>query len=165
MSHFYQIKRDLDVKFLNFYRRFIRNFFKIVKSLIRLFKKNVKFEWFEKCQKTFNRLKNQIIQTLILAHFNVELEIIIESNSFDYVSTRMLSQKKTNEIIRSVIFFFKTLLSAECNYEIYDKKLLVIVKYFEKWRSDLQSIDVSIKILTDHRSLKYFMITKKLNRR
>jgi hypothetical protein len=151
------------VEFLNFYRRFIRNFFKIANSLVRLSKKNVKFDWSQKCQMTFDQLKNQIIHVSILAHFNVELKIIIESDFSDYVSAEVLSQKEENEIVKSVVFFFKTLLSVECNYEIYDKELLVIVKCFEKWRSDFQSASVSIKILTDHRSLEYFMITKKLN--
>ncbi len=72
---------------------------------------------------------------------------------------------KKKKIIRFVVFFSKELLSAKCNYEIYDKKLLIIIKCFEKWKSELQSAIVSIKVFIDHRNLKYFMIIKKLNRK
>ena len=101
----------------------------------------------------------------VLAHFDARLETIIESDSSDYVSAEVLSQKGEDEVIRPVAFFSKTLLSAECNYEIYDKELLAIIRCFEEWRPELQSVEKPIKILIDHKALKYFMTTKKLNRR
>ena len=55
--------------------------------------------------------------------------------------------------------------SIECNYEIYDKKLLAIIRCFEKWRFELETTDLLMKIFTDHKSLEYFMITKKLIKR
>jgi hypothetical protein len=64
-----------------------------------------------------------------------------------------------------MIYFSKTLFFAECNYEIYDKELLAIIRCFEQWRAELQSVKTFINVLIDHKSLKYFMITKKLNRR
>jgi hypothetical protein len=81
---------------------------------------------------TFDQLKNQIIHAFILTHFNVELKIIIESDFSNYFSAEVLSQKEENEIVRLIVFFSKTLLSVECNYEIYDKELLIIVKCFEE---------------------------------
>ena len=30
------------------------------------------------------------------------------------------------------------MIFVECNYEIYDKKLLIIIKIFEKWKSELK---------------------------
>ena len=54
---------------------------------------------------------------------------------------------------------------AKCNYMIYDKELLAIVKSFETWRPELASVssDHLVKVLTDHRNLKHFMTTKQLN--
>ncbi len=77
----------------------------------------------------------------------------------------ILSQKENDDLIKSIIYFFKTLFSAECNYEIYDKELLAIIRCFEQWRSELQSIKSFINVLIDHKSLKYFMTIKKLNKR
>jgi hypothetical protein len=43
--------------------------------------------------------------------------------------------------------------------------LLTIIRCFEQWRAELQSIESFINVLIDHKSLKYFMIIKKLNKR
>ena len=61
----------------------------------------------------------------------------------------------------------KRMSSTKCNYEIYDKKLFVIIKTFEKWRSKCvdTSIECSIKIFTNHQNLKYFMTSKNFNKK
>ena len=53
--------------------------------------------------------------------------------------------------------------SAECNYMIYNKKFLAIVKNFKMWHSKLASTTDQVKVYIDHRNLEYFMITKQLN--
>ena len=60
----------------------------------------------------------------------------------------------------AVAYFSKKLTPAECNYMIYDKKLLAIVKSFEMWRPELASAAGQVKVYTDHRNLEYFMTTK-----
>ena len=49
----------------------------------------------------------------------------------------MLSQLDGNGVLRPVAFFFKKHSPAECNYEIYDKELLAIMRSFEEWRPHL----------------------------
>ncbi len=158
-------KRFKRLKFVNFYKRFIKNFSKIVKSLIRLTRKNQSFYWSQNCQIAFEQLKKRVIESSILSYFSSELETFLESNSFDYVSIEILSQKENDDHIKSVIYFSKTLSFAECNYEIYDKELLTIIRCFEQWKAELQSIKSLINVYIDHKSLKYFMITKKLNKK
>ncbi len=155
------------MRFCNFYKRFIRNFAKIVKSLIKLIRKNVSFLWNEICKQTFELLKKTIIETSILAHFDSKKQIYIKNDSSDFVFAKMLLQMKENDELHFVTFFSKNLASIECNYEIYDKKLLVIVRCFEQWRFELLFIEsnVFVKILIDHKNLKYFMFMKQLNRK
>jgi hypothetical protein len=162
-THLKEIQTFL--RFVNFYRRFIKDFFKVAKSLIKFIKKNHLFIWTKNCQTAFDELKKQMIETSILFYFSFELDTFLKSNSSNYVSIEVLSQKENDDLIKSVIYFFKTLSSAECNYEIYDKKLLTIIRCFEQWRAKLQSIELSTNVLIDHKSLKYFMTTKKLNKR
>jgi RNase H-like domain found in reverse transcriptase len=52
--------------------------------------------------------------------------------------------------------------SAECNYEIHDKEMLVIIRALEQWRVELEGLQSKdpIQILTDYRVLEYF-ITKR----
>jgi hypothetical protein len=72
-----------------------------------------------------------------------------------------------NEVLRPVAFYSKKMSPAECNYEIYDKELLAIVRAFEEWRLELAGLDSDkpTKVLTDYRNLQWFMITKQLNQR
>ena len=116
------------------------------------------------CQATSDRLKTQVIEISILAYFNFELKTIVKSNSSNFIFAEVLSQKNVDDVIKFEIFFSKSVLSIECNYEIYDKKLLIIICCFEEWRFKLQSIVNFIWMLIDHKSLKYFMTTQKLNR-
>ena len=62
---------------------------------------------------------------------------------------------------------FKQISLVESNYKIYDKKLLVIVRAFEKWHSKYVEISMKelIKVINDHKNLKIFMSIKSLNRR
>ncbi len=50
----------------------------------------------------------------------------------------------------------------ECNYEIYDKELLTIVKVFKEWRPELAGIlkKDPIQVLTNYKSLEWFISTK-----
>ena len=54
---------------------------------------------------------------------------------------------------------------AKCNYEIYDKELLAIIKIFEMWKSELENTEDLVQIIIDHQNLEYFMSSKILNRR
>jgi hypothetical protein len=110
-------------------------------------------------------LKKRVIEAFVLSYFSFELETFLEIDSFDYVSIEVLFQKKNDDLIKSITYFSKTFFFIECNYEIYDKKLLTITCCFEQWRVELQLIESLINVLINHKSLKYFMITKKLNKR
>jgi hypothetical protein len=167
-STFENLKQiQIFLEFCNFYKRFIRNFVKIVKSLIKLTRKDVLFSWNEACKIAFELLKRTVIEASILTYFDLKKQTYIKSDFFDFVFARILSQIRKNDELHLVTFFSKNLVLIECNYEIYDKKLLTIVRCFEQWRLELLFIesDVSIKMLIDHKNLKYFMFIKQLNRR
>ena len=53
----------------------------------------------------------------------------------------------------------------DCNYEIYDKEPMAIVRAFEEWRPELEGAAHPVQVLSDHKNLEYFMTTKLLNRR
>ena len=57
----------------------------------------------------------------ILIHYKQGITTIVETNSFNYISSRVISQLGKNGLLYFVLFFSKNLNPAECNYEIYDK--------------------------------------------
>ncbi len=89
----------------------------------------------------------------------------MEIDSSDYVSVEVLSQPGDDRLLQSIAFFSKNLNPSECNYEIYDKELLAIIRCFEQSRPELEGTGVIVKVITDHKSLQCFMTTKKLTRR
>jgi hypothetical protein len=106
-----------------------------------------------------------VIIAPVLKHFDRTKKVILEIDSSDYVNEGLLSQYKDNGILYSVAFYSKNMASAECNYKIYDKELLTIVRYLEHWKPELESINILIKVFTDHRNLEYFIIIKEFSRR
>ncbi len=72
----------------------------------------------------------------------------------------ILSQYDENETLHSVTYFLKKHNSVKCNYEIYDKKLMIIVYAFEKWWLKLEDFIYSVEMIMNHKNLKYFMLTK-----
>jgi len=153
------------IDFCNFYRRFIKNFSKIVQLMIKLTRKDHFFEWTEICQTIFEELKQQMTTVFVLKHFNLIREAILKANFLNYVNDEVLSQYDDEDILHSVIFYSKNIILAECNYEIYDKELLIIIRCLKHWRLELKCTNISIKIFINHLNLKYFMIIKELIRR
>ncbi len=149
--------------FANFYKRFIYDYSRITTSLTHLIRKDVLFVWFQKCQIAFNILKKVFTFKIILCHYNSDHKIVIEINALNYVFEDILSQYDENKILHSVAYFSKKHNSVECNYEIYDKELMIIVCAFKKWWSKLEDSIYFVKIIMNHKNLKYFMSTKQLS--
>ena len=57
---------------------------------------------------------------------------VIKANSFNYATRGILSQYNKNGVLYPIIYFSKQLNPAKCNYEIYNKELLAIIKYFKQ---------------------------------
>ena len=90
---------------------------------------------------------------------------MIKIDASDYISVGVLSQLYLNGIWYPVAYFSKKHSPEECNYEIYDKELLAIIRSLEEWRPELEGAKFPVKILSDHKNLEYFMSIKLLNRR
>jgi hypothetical protein len=128
-----------------------------------LTRKNTRFVWSEEYSQSFESLKQAFTTAPVLRHFDYDCEIIVETDTSDYVSAGMLSQYDDDGILHPVAFFSKKHSPAECNYEIYDKELMAIVRAFEEWRPELEGVLHPIQVLSNHRNLEYFMSTKLLN--
>jgi len=153
------------IGFVNFYRRFIMEFFKICKLLVQLSKKDQPFVWSNGCARSFEALKRAITTAPILRHFDPERQAILETDASDYIIGGIISQYDDEGILHPVAFYNKNLIPAECNYYIYDKELLAIIRCFEHWRPELEHIKLPIQVFTDYQALKTFMEAKQLSRR
>ncbi len=153
------------VKFVNFYRRFIKNFSKLVKSFTQLTRKNTSFVWNEICVQAFDNLKKQVSSTSVLRHFNLKRQAILKIDASNYVKDEILSQYNDERVLHLMIFYSKSMILAEINYHIYDKKLLVIIRCFKHWWFELKCTELLIQMFIDHQTLKIFMKNKQLSQR
>ena len=99
----------------------------------------------------------------MLQNFNSEKPVIFKTDASDYVTADMLSQPDEEKNLHSVTFFSSKMFLKKCNYEIYNKKLLIIVKAFEKWHFKIYGTADPVTMLINHKNLKYFTTTHKLN--
>jgi hypothetical protein len=147
--------------FCNFYRRFIRDYGRIAKPLTNLTKIGVPFRFDKACEDAFEELRESLISDKILRYYDPELPVRVETDASDGVVAGVLSQLHGEEW-HPVAYFSKTMSPAEFNYEVHDKEMLAIVKSLKEWRAEVKSTSSKIDIITDYKSLKYFMTTKQL---
>lgn len=100
--------------------------------MITIVKKNTIFYWTFKYQKSFKLLKERFTTAPVLVHFDFEKKCILETNLSDNVFVRVFFQYSDNRLLYLVAFFFCKHLPQKINYEIYDKKLLAIIKSFKE---------------------------------
>ena len=151
--------------FANFYRRFIQGFSVLRKPLDALLKKEVKWTWDQDKETAFKDLKRAFASAPVLALFDYDKKTVLETDASDWASGGVLSQYDEAGNLRPVAYFSAKHSAQECNYEIYDKELLAIIKALEEWRPELQGCQEEFEVITDHKNLEYFTTTKSLNQR
>ena len=78
------------LSFCNFYQRFIFNYKKIAKPLVKLIKPFVSFDITPPYVKAFKKLKLAIFALICLKHYNAALETRIEINASDGIISKIL---------------------------------------------------------------------------
>jgi len=88
---------------------------------------------------------------------------VIEANLSDYVTRGILSQYNKEGVLYPIVYFLKQLSLAKCNYEIYNKELLAIIRCFKQWQPKLEGFKFPIKVLSNYKNLQYFTTIKQLS--
>ncbi|XP_021607608.1 uncharacterized protein LOC110611529 [Manihot esculenta] len=141
-----------------YYRRFVKGFSQIAAPLIRLLQKIVKFEWNDKCQASFDRLKAMLTEAPVLTQPVSGKDFVIYSDAFHNGLGCVLMQDG-----KVVAYASRQLKPHERNYPTHDLKLAAIVFALKIWRHYLYG--EKCYIYTDHKSLKYLPTQKALNLR
>ena len=82
--------------FCNFYRRFIKGYSEVAHALTELTKKTVPFCWNEDAALSFQTLKTAFLEASLLAQFNPEELIFVETDASNYAVSGILSQRGTD---------------------------------------------------------------------
>jgi len=112
-----------DRKFLglaNYYRRFIKDFARVARPINILMRKDVKWQWGQKQQQAFNKLKRIFMTRFILASPDLNKKLRVEADISNYAIEGVLSIKCSDKLWRLVAFIPKSLSDTERHYEIHD---------------------------------------------
>jgi len=150
--------------FVNFYWRFIQDFFAKARPLFDLTRSEQVWTWSRKEQAAFEDLKTVVTTALVLVSLQELDPFQIKADSSDFATRAVLSQQSTTDKKwYPVAFYSKSLSSVEQNYEIHNKEILAIICALEEWRHFLEGATHLVEIWTNHKNLEYFMMAKKLN--
>ena len=151
--------------FANFYRKFIKDYSKVVLPLTQLTHKDQPFIWSSDASEAFESLKRAFTTAPILAHVDPTKRFILEADASDFALGSVLSQTGDDGQLHPVAFHSRKFEAAEINYEIHDKELLAIVDSFQQWRHFLEGSSQQIIVYNDHKNLTYFQNARVLSRR
>jgi hypothetical protein len=142
----------------SYYRRFIKDFSKIVKPMTRLLEKNKDFDWTEECQASFEELKKRLTlaPVLILPDITKKFNIYCDASRQGLGCVLMQDGKL-------VSYASCQLRKHEENYPTHDLELAAVVHALKIWRQYL--IGHRCEIYSDHKSLKYIFTQTDLNLR
>ncbi|KAG8489151.1 hypothetical protein CXB51_017187 [Gossypium anomalum] len=130
-----------------YYRRFVEGFSMIATPLTRLLRKDIKFEWTEKCQQSFDKLKALLTKAPVLVQLEPGKEFVIYSDaSMNGLGCVLMQEGKV------IAYAFRQLKPHEKNYPTHDLELAAIIFALKIWRHHLYS--EKCHIFTDHKSLK-----------
>ena len=98
-----------------YYRRFVKGFSVIASPLTKLLRKGVLFEWSDKCQNSFEQLKEMLVEALVLTQPTSGKEYTIYSDASGIGLGCVLMQND-----KVVAYASRQLKSHEQNYPTHD---------------------------------------------
>ena len=139
-----------------YYRRVVKGFSIIASPLTKLLRKGVMFEWSDKCQNSFEQLKDMLVEAPVLTQPTSGKEYTLYSDASGIGLRCVLMQNE-----KVVAYASRQLKLHELNYPTHDLELAAVVFALKIWRHYLYG--EKCRIYTDHKSLKYLLMRKELN--
>ena len=141
----------------SYYRRFVKGFTDIARPLHKLCEKNNKFRWTEECQQVFDRLKEALTTTPILAYPKIGSKFIVDSDASDLTVGAVLSQEQDGEE-KVIAYMSKSMNVHERAYCITRKELLAVVTALRHYHNYLYGQEVLLR--TDNAAVSWMKTLK-----
>ena len=151
--------------FANFYRRFIKDYSKIILPMTNSTFLNAN-DW--QTSPEIERAQKQLVTAFttvpVLRHFDHETPAIVKTDASNFALGGILSQYQEGRL-HLIAFHSRKFTKVDINYDTADKELLAIVDCFKRWRRYLEGAKHQVQVISDHQNLELFQTTKVLNRR
>lgn len=146
-----EIKQFLGLS--GYYRRFIKDYSKIVKPMTKYLKKDQPMNLSDNDYKTsFLKLKEIIASDQILAYPDFNIPFILTTDASNYAIGAVLSQIQEKSE-RPIAFASRTLNKCETNYSTIEKEALAIIWGIDKFKPYLYGNKFTL--FTDHKPLQF----------
>ena len=141
-----------------YYRRFIEDFSRLAAPMTRLTRKEVKFDWDDRCEEAFQELKRRLTSAPILIVLDRGRRYTVYCGASRAGLGCVLIQSG-----RVVAYGSRQLKNHEQNYPTHDMELAAVVFALKIWRHYLYG--EQLEVYSDHKSLKYIFMQQDLNMR
>jgi hypothetical protein len=141
-----------------YYIKFIEGFSRITNPITSLQKKGKKFVWDQKCQESFNKLKELLTTAPILKIADPNKDFFVCTYACNDGLRGVLSQEG-----HAIAFESRKLKIHEKNYATYDIELEAVIHALKMWHHHL--IGRKFILMTDKKGLKYLLEQTNLNAR
>lgn len=141
----------------SYFRRYVRNFARIARGLSMLLRKEQPFLWTHIQQKSFNDLKQALVEQVTLEFPDFNQLFYVTTDASDIAIGAMLSQGELPND-RPIFFFSRVLNDTQKRYSTIQKELLAIVEAVKTFRPYLYGR--FFVLITDHRPLCYLFNMK-----
>ena len=136
--------------FGNYYWQFIHGYGNLTWPLNDLLRKDERFEWTPEWQDTFDTLKQCFTESPVLLMPNSSKPFVLETNASLFTSGAVLWQQDSNGDWHPCAYLSKIFNDTECNYDIWNRELLAVIRALTKWWHYLQGSLHTVTLLSDH---------------
>ena len=151
-----------------YYRKFVPKFADIARPLTNLTKQDIKFEWSEKCQKTFQLLKDMLLKEPVLKYPDPSKPYTLFTDASKYAWVCVLTQEyehefdgKLKKILHPITYVSGLFKGSQVNWATLTKEAYAIYMSVKKLSYYLQDADITLR--SDHLPLKKFLSKNTLN--
>ena len=111
----------------------------------------MKWKWSTACDKSLFKVKQRLVSSRVLVHYDCELPLRLATDASDYGVGAVISHVFPNGEEKPIAFASRTLTQAEKNYPQIEKEALSIVYGVKKFHQYLYARKFSL--ITDHKPL------------
>ena len=147
---------------VGFYRNMISDFAELAAPLSDLLRKNVKWQWSDACQSSFEALRDSLSKPPILRHPNFHLPFEIHTDASKLSIAGVLMQRY-NDTPFPIAYFSRKLRPEETRYSVTELEALAIVASIKHYHYYVYNTE--FVVVTDHMPLKTIFDNKSNNSR
>ena len=138
---------------VNYYRRFVKNFSAIAAPLNALLKNQVKFDWNQFADRSFQTIKAALTTAPILAYPDFSRQFILYTDASNQAIGYILGQKDEQGKETVIAYGGRALPGAELRYLITEKETLALVDGIRHFKVYLAH--AKFLVYTDHSATKF----------